>query len=289
MAADAVTDSGALLKKARQAANISEQEMAERLNMSLRYLKALERNDRKALPAVVFVRGYILSYARELHLDPEPLLAAFHLEKAEPEVKPVQPAVRPGLKTRSFGAKSARVAAIILALLALAAALLVALDWQGRQNFAWDFILSPSQDSAAEIVDDVSAALGNPAGPPIRRRRRHCRFWRGRSRFAAGIRRFWRGRSRFAAGIRRFWRGRSRFAAGIRRFWRGRSRFAAGACRFWRGRSRFAAGIRRFWRGRSRFAAGACRFWRGRSRFAAGACRFWRGRSRFATGICCCR
>ena len=49
--------------------------MAAQTRVKLEYLQAIERNDFSGLPAAVFVKGFIRSYARVLELDPQPLLA----------------------------------------------------------------------------------------------------------------------------------------------------------------------------------------------------------------------
>lgn len=154
METEAVENPGELLRKAREAAHISEQEMAEHLNMSLRYVKALEANDRKMLPAVVFVRGYIRRYAQVLRLDPEPLLEAFGLEKALPSVQPIQEAINPRPMVNRH---IAQIAAVILAVLALAAVALV-LNWPGAKREA-----PPAADGFGEAPAEA-APLASPDG-----------------------------------------------------------------------------------------------------------------------------
>jgi cytoskeleton protein RodZ len=68
---------GELLKAARVAAGLRTADLAERLRLHVRQIEALERSDLGALPAPVYVRGFLRSCARELGVAPEALMAAF--------------------------------------------------------------------------------------------------------------------------------------------------------------------------------------------------------------------
>jgi hypothetical protein len=60
---------GSFLKKVREYKNISIEKMSEITRVSSAYLNALESNDYRSLPAVVFVRGFIVQVARVLGTD----------------------------------------------------------------------------------------------------------------------------------------------------------------------------------------------------------------------------
>ncbi|MES2965967.1 MAG: helix-turn-helix domain-containing protein [Bdellovibrionota bacterium] len=60
---------GALLQRIRVYKNISLEKLSESTRISKTYLTAVEQNDFKALPAAVFVRGFIVQVARQLGLD----------------------------------------------------------------------------------------------------------------------------------------------------------------------------------------------------------------------------
>jgi cytoskeleton protein RodZ len=66
---------GATLRAAREAASISVPALAGRLRLHVRQIEAIERADLAALPSLIYVRGFVRSCARELRIDPEPLLA----------------------------------------------------------------------------------------------------------------------------------------------------------------------------------------------------------------------
>jgi cytoskeleton protein RodZ len=75
---------GAQLLAARRNQGLSLGDIARQLKLSVRQIEALERDDYARFAGSVFVRGFLRNYAKLLHLDPEPLLAA-----ASPAVTPV--------------------------------------------------------------------------------------------------------------------------------------------------------------------------------------------------------
>jgi cytoskeleton protein RodZ len=66
---------GRVLAAAREAQGIPVAEMAGRLRLHPRQLEALEQERLEELPSAPFVRGYVRSYAKELKIDPAPLLS----------------------------------------------------------------------------------------------------------------------------------------------------------------------------------------------------------------------
>lgn len=61
--------SGEFLRKVREYKNISVEKMSEVTKINSWYITAIERVEPGSLPAVVFVRGYIIQIARALNLD----------------------------------------------------------------------------------------------------------------------------------------------------------------------------------------------------------------------------
>ncbi|WP_434777751.1 RodZ domain-containing protein [Neisseria sp. Ec49-e6-T10] len=66
---------GTKIKQAREAANLSIGEIAERLKLSVRQIDALERDDYESLPGIVFARGFVRSYARILKMNDAEIIA----------------------------------------------------------------------------------------------------------------------------------------------------------------------------------------------------------------------
>lgn len=61
---------GALLKRVRESQGITIAEISGRTRISTVYLDAIEREDSSALPALVYVRGFVAELAKYLRLDP---------------------------------------------------------------------------------------------------------------------------------------------------------------------------------------------------------------------------
>jgi cytoskeleton protein RodZ len=67
---------GARLKKAREGANFSLQDISDRTRISLRFLAAIENDDFAALPGRVYIYGFTRAFARAVGLDEESVVAA---------------------------------------------------------------------------------------------------------------------------------------------------------------------------------------------------------------------
>jgi cytoskeleton protein RodZ len=86
---------GAMLARAREAAGLSVEGIAQQLKLAPRQVRALEESDFAALPGRTFVRGFLRNYARLVHLDPAEVLAALPTEGADPAL------TRPALATQA--------------------------------------------------------------------------------------------------------------------------------------------------------------------------------------------
>jgi hypothetical protein len=69
--------SGALLKQLREARGIDLQSISQRTKITVAHLRAIEEETLKALPAVVYVRGFLVEYARFLRLDVNRVLGTY--------------------------------------------------------------------------------------------------------------------------------------------------------------------------------------------------------------------
>jgi cytoskeleton protein RodZ len=77
ISANPSADPGSLLRQAREALNISQREMADRLNWMPDYVGALEENRFEVLRGAAFVRGYLRAYAKQVNVDEAELLVAY--------------------------------------------------------------------------------------------------------------------------------------------------------------------------------------------------------------------
>lgn len=90
-----VVSFGQELKTSREKQGLSTSEIASRLNLQPEIISALEAEESDALPAPIYVRGYIRSYARVLKLDEDYLIELYNTNAGTapellPEVKHTQ-------------------------------------------------------------------------------------------------------------------------------------------------------------------------------------------------------
>jgi cytoskeletal protein RodZ len=86
-------DIGATLRNARERRGLSVEELAAITRITVPVLRALERNAFDKVPGGIFARGFIRSYAREVGLNPEEMVAGFLEETGEvPIAEPSAPA-----------------------------------------------------------------------------------------------------------------------------------------------------------------------------------------------------
>lgn len=67
---------GRMLREARERLGLSVADVAHQIKLAPRQIEALEADDFQHLPEMTFVRGFVRSYAKVLHLDAGTLLAA---------------------------------------------------------------------------------------------------------------------------------------------------------------------------------------------------------------------
>lgn len=77
---------GIRLRKAREAAGLTQADVAARLKMPVRVVQSLEDEDWGRLGAPVFVRGQLRSYSRLLGLTTAPMMSASGVAPVEPPV-----------------------------------------------------------------------------------------------------------------------------------------------------------------------------------------------------------
>ena len=71
---------GAYLSQERNRKNISLVEIAKVTRISLQYLEALEKDEFQTLPASIFVRGFLRTYAAQIGLDPKEVLDLYEAQ-----------------------------------------------------------------------------------------------------------------------------------------------------------------------------------------------------------------
>jgi cytoskeleton protein RodZ len=81
--AELPTDPGARLRRQREHGGLTEQQVAERLNLDTGVVIALESDDYASLGAPVFVRGHFRRYATLLGVPAEEILGAYDRSRAQ--------------------------------------------------------------------------------------------------------------------------------------------------------------------------------------------------------------
>lgn len=89
--ADVAPSFGPRLAEARKAMSLSVGDIAARLRISTKQVMAIEQEDLGALPQPAYLRGFLRNYAKEVRIDPAPLIEALN-RKTEP--MPNAPAAR---------------------------------------------------------------------------------------------------------------------------------------------------------------------------------------------------
>ncbi len=74
---------GELLLAARERAGLSLEEVSQETRLAVKNLEYLETDNFEALPAKVYVRGFIRTYAAYLHLDVEHLLSKYEVQTGQ--------------------------------------------------------------------------------------------------------------------------------------------------------------------------------------------------------------
>lgn len=80
----AATSPGMMLREAREQLGLSVMDVASQIKFAPRQIEALEADDYQNLPEAAFLRGFVRSYAKILHLDAQTVLAALPQDKAVP-------------------------------------------------------------------------------------------------------------------------------------------------------------------------------------------------------------
>jgi len=91
---EASSGPGPLLRRAREARALTEQQAAEQLNLDVSVVSALERDDLAALGAPVFAKGHLRRYGALLGLVEDEVLAAYERTRAQPETPTLVPRSR---------------------------------------------------------------------------------------------------------------------------------------------------------------------------------------------------
>jgi cytoskeletal protein RodZ len=108
---------GNTLKEARESRDLPLREIEWATKIKASYLEALEAEDFDSLPAPVYARGFLRTYALYLDLAPEPMIAEYNQRHAAAtEIVSTRPAVRP--EPRPFAITPGMIVAGVMVVLA---------------------------------------------------------------------------------------------------------------------------------------------------------------------------
>lgn len=136
---------GKMLSEARERLGMTVEDVASQIKFAPRQIEALEAEDFQRLPEAAFLRGFVRSYAKVLHLDAEILLAAL------PQNKPAQGDLVPD----SVGEPFPNVHSVLRQnFIWMSAALLLMMIVAG---FAyWHFTTPPEHTQVAQVESPIS-------------------------------------------------------------------------------------------------------------------------------------
>ncbi|MFO1406990.1 MAG: DUF4115 domain-containing protein [Steroidobacteraceae bacterium] len=153
------TDPGARLRRQREQAGLTEQQVAEQLNLDAGLVQALERNDYAALGAPVFVRGHLRRYSTLVGADAAQILAAYDRSSAGPGQPTLIPRAREEMRPAQRRSPIPWIVAGGLVLLVAVGGL----AWFAFD--AWRASRSARADEAAPPASTVAVAPAAPAAP----------------------------------------------------------------------------------------------------------------------------
>ena len=149
---------GARLAAAREQERLSVGDMAARLRLHVKQVRAIESEDLAQLPEAAYVRGFVRSYARSLGLDPGPLI-----DDLNSKLAPAPDSVVDGIaKARDYSPVRAAAherasRSLVLGVSVVALVALGALGWYATRQ--------PRPEPVPAVAPASSAAPAQPAAP----------------------------------------------------------------------------------------------------------------------------
>ena len=159
------TDPGSRLRRQREQAGLTEQQVADQLNLDSGIVGALERNDYAMLGAPVFVRGHIRRYATLVGADPAEILAAYDRSRSGPD----QPSLVPRSREEMRPMRTRERARVVPRLAAGAAVLLLAggvAAWLATQGLRWPWAAAAKTAAATPIAQSSTPAVAGGVAAP---------------------------------------------------------------------------------------------------------------------------
>ncbi len=156
-------DIGQYLREVREASDWSLVDVAQHLNIRVKYLEALEAGDMSVIPGKVYARGYLLNYAEFLQLDHVALGELFDrlINEQKKEVRYFVPAPN----SRGYQPGMVVVGAALLIVI------LIYVYWYTENRYQLDMpeqvLVSPVPERLLDSVQKQVIFSKEPYGPPM--------------------------------------------------------------------------------------------------------------------------
>jgi len=143
---------GCILRRVREELGLDEKHIADRLHITVHYVKAIENDRYEKLPGLVFAKGYLKSYANIVGIDPDEVLASFIALQEDQQSSGKE----------EIAQKQARESTRRLQMVAASALVFVAVI-----TAAWYFTGAPEPaSSSASVQDSIAEPTANSAPVP---------------------------------------------------------------------------------------------------------------------------
>ncbi|HWQ40751.1 MAG TPA: RodZ domain-containing protein [Desulfosporosinus sp.] len=151
---------GQMLRAARKEKEWSYMETEETTKIRVRYIQALEEEDYKVLPGTTYVKGYLRTYAKQLGLNPDEIIALYN-DSIMPETESV---LEPQQKVKAHPLWLRPVLIGSMAVLAIVLIIVMAELYQSGKKVA-DSSYSPPALPSAPQAEAVTPAPTTPVVP----------------------------------------------------------------------------------------------------------------------------
>jgi cytoskeleton protein RodZ len=169
MTTETILTCGGMLSRAREAAGLSQQEVAEKLNLLPTIVRSIEADNFSAIRSPVFCRGYLTSYAKLMNLPVTDVLAAYQQLAGLPSADVVKPVIKPVVNAVAFkpvaiGSNRILRKGYAKAMLAIAATIVVAVTlFVANTTSTKSLIDTPAISAASAVTAVTQAAPSIPA------------------------------------------------------------------------------------------------------------------------------
>ncbi|RUO75797.1 RodZ domain-containing protein [Idiomarina seosinensis] len=148
---------GHLLKEAREAKNLSQREVADRLRLRLQIIELLEADEYDSFSTPTFIKGYLRSYAKLLDADDEKIFAAYRqLGIKEPDTTAMQSFSRRVKHQESDNRLMLITYAVIVVVIALV------IWWWQDSDLSFNQLSDDVQDAVEQPQSSTNTTINQP-------------------------------------------------------------------------------------------------------------------------------